>query len=51
MSYDVAWVEFDRKDRAVTKTKSFETEKARDKFCDKVQNKDNFWKFAAWREY
>jgi len=46
--YGVQWVEFDKQDRAVTKEKIFKTKAARDKFADKVQEKNNFWKFAAW---
>jgi hypothetical protein len=45
--YSVMWQEFNHRDEAVTKVKHFTTEKARDKFCDKVQDKDNFWRFCA----
>jgi hypothetical protein len=48
--YSVRWQEFNRRDEAVTKEKHFTTEKARDKFCDKVQDKDNFWRFCAWSD-
>ncbi len=48
MEYSVRWQEFDRQDRVVTKEKHFATKAARDKFCDKLQDKPNFWRFAAW---
>lgn len=48
--YSVRWQEFNRRDEAVTKEKHFTTEMARDKFCDKVQDKDNFWRFCAWSD-
>ena len=46
--FGVRWTEFDKNDRGVTKEKFFATEKAREKFCEKVEQKDNFWRFEAW---
>lgn len=46
--YGVRWQEFNRRDEAVTKEKFFATATARDRFADKVQDKDNFWRFCAW---
>jgi hypothetical protein len=46
--YGVEWVEFNKKNQAVCKHKMFKTKEARDKFANKVQEKDNFWKFATW---
>lgn len=46
--YGVEWFEFDRHDRAVKKQKIFQKKETRDKFADTVQDKPNFWKFAAW---
>jgi hypothetical protein len=45
--FGVEWMEFNKKDQAVTKQKFFMTEKGRDKFADKVQDKDNFWEFTG----
>lgn len=46
--FGVRWQEFGRNDRPVTKQKFFKTEKAREAFCEKVEQKDNFWRFVAW---
>ena len=48
MEYAVRWLEFDKQDRAREKEKIFQTEKAMEKFMDKVQEKDNFWRFTSF---
>ena len=40
--YEVAWQEFDRNDRLVTKTKTFKTEEDRAKFIERVSYKSSF---------
>lgn len=47
--YEVAWQEFNKNDRLVTKRKSFKTEAARDKFIEKICEKDNFYMILATR--
>jgi hypothetical protein len=49
MEYSVRWTEFNKRNEAITKEKHFSTEKARDRFADKVAEKDNFWKFESWQ--
>lgn len=45
--YGVRWREFDKNDKLKTKEKFFKTEKARDKFIDKIENSDNFYEIVA----
>lgn len=45
--YGVRWQEFNKKDELVMKEKNFETEKARDKFIEKLMQKDNFYSIYA----
>jgi len=40
--WGLRWSEFDRNDRIKTKQKFFKDEKARKKFIDKLEKKDNF---------
>ena len=49
-SYGLKWSEFDNKDRVVNKQKFFSTEKERQSFADKLEDKDSFKKFLAWSE-
>ncbi len=46
--YGIRWMEFNKKDQAVTKEKFFKTEAARKKFADKLVEKDNFWQILAY---
>lgn len=45
--YGIRWVETNKKDQMVMKQKFFATEKARDKFADRVEQKDNFIRFES----
>lgn len=47
--YEVAWQEFNKSDRLVTKRRSFKTEAARDRFIEKLYNKDNFYAVVGTR--
>ena len=40
--YEVAWQEFDRNDRLVTKTRTFKTEEGRAKFIERISYKASF---------
>ena len=40
--YEVAWQEFDRNDRIVTKRKAFKTEEGRAKFIERISYKASF---------
>ena len=40
--YEVAWQEFDRNDRIVTKRKAFKTEKGRATFIERISYKASF---------
>ena len=46
--YGIRWVEFNKRNEMVTKEKIFKTEKARNRFADKVVEKDNFYQIDAW---
>lgn len=48
MEYGVRWSEFNKSDRITMKEKFFKTEKARAAFCEKLESKDNFYRFEAW---
>lgn len=48
--FEVAWQEFNRKAEIVTKRKSFRTKAARDKFIEKLYDKDNFWQILGYRK-
>jgi hypothetical protein len=45
--FGVRWQEFDKQDRLVMKEKNFTTAKARDKFIEKLTQKDNFHSIYA----
>lgn len=47
--YEVAWREFDRNDTIVTKTKEFSSQKALDKFVEKLTARDNFYEIYGYR--
>lgn len=47
--FEVAWQEFNKADRLVTKRKAFKTEAAREKFINKLVEKDNFHMILAYR--
>jgi len=46
--YGIRWQEFNKKDQLVMKEKNFETEKALNKFIEKLIQKDNFHSIYAW---
>ena len=46
---EIAWQEFNKNDRLVTKRKEFKTEAAAQKFLDKLTEKDNFCRILATR--
>ena len=48
--YEVAWQEFDRNDRLVTKTKSFKTEKGRAKFIERISYHPAFYCIYGTRD-
>jgi len=45
--YGIRWQEFNKKDQLVMKEKYFETEKALNKFIEKLIQKDNFHSIYA----
>ena len=45
--YGIRWQEFNKKDQLVMKEKYFETEKALNKFIEKLIHKDNFHSIYA----
>ena len=47
--YEVSWQEFNKSDRIVAKSRAFATEEAREKFIDKLTEKDNFYTILAYR--
>lgn len=47
--YEVAWQEFNKSDRLVTKRKTFKTAEAMQKFIEKISEKDNFYTILATR--
>lgn len=46
---EVAWQEFNKSDRLVTKRKSFKTDEAMERFIEKLTEKDNFYTILATR--
>jgi len=46
--YGVKWTEFNKRDQLVTKRKFFATEEARERFSEKLSEKENFNSFEAW---
>lgn len=46
---EIAWQEFNKSDKLVTKRKSFKTDEALEKFIEKLTEKDNFYTFLATR--
>lgn len=47
--FEIAWQEFNKSDRLVTKRKSFKTAEAMKRFIEKVVEKDNFYTILATR--
>jgi len=45
--YGVRWTEFDRQDRLVSKQRMFKSAESRDKFIEKLRNKNNFNEIIA----
>ena len=50
MTFEVAWSEFAKSGKIVTKRKSFKTEAARENFLNKLFEKDNFCELYGLRE-
>ena len=48
--YEVAWQEFDRNDRIVTKRKAFKTEEGRAKFIEQISYKASFYCIYGTRD-
>mgnify|MGYP000844620742 FL=1 len=48
--YEIAWQEFDRNDRLVTKRKEFKTEQGRAKFIERISCKASFYCILATRD-
>lgn len=46
---EIAWQEFNKNDRMVTKRKTFKTEAAMQSFIEKLTEKDNFYQILATR--
>lgn len=46
---EIAWQEFNKSDRLVTKRKSFKAEEELEKFIGKLTEKDNFYAILATR--
>lgn len=46
---EIAWQEFNKSDKLVTKCKSFKTDEALEKFIEKLTKKDNFYAILATR--
>ena len=47
--FEVAWMEFNKKNEIVTKRKSFSTEKALNRFIEKLFEKDNLYQIIGTR--
>ena len=48
--YEVAWQEFDKNDRIVTKTKTFKTEEGRAKFIERISYHPSFYCIYGTRD-
>jgi hypothetical protein len=48
--YEIAWQEFDRNDRIVTKRKAFKTEEGRAKFIERISYKASFYCIYGTRD-
>ena len=48
--YEVAWQEFDRNDRIVTKRKAFKPEEGRAKFIERISYKASFYCIYGTRD-
>ena len=46
--FGVEWIEFNKEDRMVRKDKFFKTSKAMDKFIEKLEQKNNFYKISGY---
>lgn len=47
--FEVAWEEFGKNDRIVSKRKAFKTVDSRDKFIEKLCEKDSFYRILGVR--
>ena len=48
--YEIAWQEFDRNDRIVSKRKTFSSAHARATFANKLEGKPSFYRILAFRD-
>ena len=48
--FGVRWQEFDRNDRITTKEKFLKTAEAREKFIEKLNDKNSFYQVIAFTE-
>ena len=46
---EIAWQEFNKSGKLVTKRKSFQTDAALERFVEKLFNKDNYYTILAMR--
>ena len=46
--FEIRWIEINKKMELVNKRKGFDTEKARDKFVEKLVEKDNYYGMLAY---
>lgn len=46
--FEVIWQEFTRKAKIRTKIKKFRSERAMDRFIDKLHKKENFWQILNY---
>lgn len=47
--FEIAWMEFDKAGRLVTKRKTFKTAAAQERFVHKLYEKDGFYQILAVR--
>ena len=47
--FEIMWQEISKTGKITTKRKSFNTEAARDKFIDKLTEKDSFYQIIGYR--
>ena len=46
---ELAWQEYNKSGRIVTKRKTFKTDAAMERFIEKLVDKDNFYQILAYR--
>lgn len=48
MGFGLRWLEFNKKEQAVTKDKFFKSDAARERFISKLVEKDNFYQIVGY---